>query len=232
MPYRDSSRSAAVRWPDSAMPEHGPAAVGGLTDMQNARKRAFDLVVGGAALIIASPIMIIGIAAATVSTREWGVFSQERVGRYGRPFRVHKVRSMRRLEGVTTTVTAGSDPRITRVGAWLRRLKVDELPQLINVVRGEMSLVGPRPDVAGWADELSGDDRVVLSVRPGITGPASVVFRHEEEILAGVEDPEAHNRDVIWPEKVRLNRQYVENWTLREDVRWILATVRTVLERD
>lgn len=214
------------------MPEAPPPAVGGLTAAQAARKRAFDLVVGGTGLVITAPVMVLGIAAATVSTREWGVFSQERIGRHGQTFRVHKVRSMRRVEGVTTTVTAGTDPRITRVGAWLRRLKVDELPQLINVVRGEMSLVGPRPDVAGWADELTGEDRIVLSVRPGITGPASVLFRHEEEILAAVEDPEAHNRDVIWPEKVRLNRQYVESWTLREDFRWILATVRTVLESD
>lgn len=214
------------------MPEAPPPAVGGLTAAQAARKRAFDLVVGGTGLVITAPVMVLGIAAATVSTREWGVFSQERIGRHGQTFRVHKVRSMRRMEGVTTTVTAGTDPRITRVGAWLRRLKIDELPQLVNVVRGEMSLVGPRPDVTGWADELTGADRIVLSVRPGITGPASVLFRHEEEILSAVENPDAHNRDVIWPEKVRLNRQYVESWTLREDVRWILATVRTVLESE
>lgn len=204
----------------------------GLTRAQCARKRAFDLVVGGAALVVTAPVMAAGVVAATVSTREWGVFSQERIGRDGQPFHVRKVRSMRRVDGVTTTVTAGSDPRITMVGAWLRRLKVDELPQLVNVVRGEMSLVGPRPDVAGWTDELKGGDRVVLSVRPGITGPASVLFRHEEEMLAAVEDPEAHNRDVIWPEKVRLNREYVENWSLREDLRWIVATVRSIVERD
>ena len=175
--------------------------------------------------------MAVGIAAATVSTRQWGVFSQERVGRDGETFRVHKVRSMRRLDGVTTTVTAGTDPRITRVGGWLRRLKVDELPQLVNVVLGEMSIVGPRPDVAGWADLLEGQDRVVLSVRPGITGPASVAFRHEEDMLDAEEDPEVYNREVIWPEKVRLNRRYVESWSLREDVRWIVATVTSVLSR-
>ena len=199
----------------------------GLSLAQARRKRAFDLVVGGAALVATSPVMALGVLAATVSTREWGVFSQERIGRD----RVHKVRSMRRVEGVTTTVTAGSDPRITRVGAWLRRLKIDELPQLVNVVRGEMSLVGPRPDVAGWADVLEGDDRVVLTVRPGITGPASVHFRHEEDLLAGVEDPEAYNRDVIWPEKVRLNREYIETWSWRQDLRWILETVSSVLEK-
>ncbi|WP_435203080.1 sugar transferase [Janibacter sp. GS2] len=203
----------------------------GLTSAQGARKRAFDVIVGGAALVTTSPVMGVGVVAATVSTRQWGVFSQERIGRDGRPFRVHKVRSMRRVAGVTTTVTAGTDPRITRVGAWLRRLKIDELPQLVNVVRGEMSLVGPRPDVSGWADALEGADRAVLSVRPGITGPASVLFRHEEELLAAAEDPESYNRDVIWPEKVRLNREYVENWSLRADLRWIIATVAPALSR-
>lgn len=204
----------------------------GLSATQAACKRTFDLVVGGTALIVTSPIMALGVLAATVSTHQWGIFSQERIGRDGRSFSVHKVRSMRRLDGVTTTVTAGTDPRITRVGAWLRRLKIDELPQLVNVVRGEMSLVGPRPDVAGWADLLEGADRVVLTVRPGITGPASVVYRHEEDLLAAADDPEVYNREVIWPDKVRLNREYVENWSLRSDLHWLVATVRTVLDRD
>lgn len=204
----------------------------GLSPRQRALKRALDLVLGGCGLVVTSPILVAGVAAATVSTREWGIFSQERIGRDGVPFRVHKVRSMRRLDGVTTTVTAGTDPRITRTGVWLRRLKIDELPQLINVVKGEMSLVGPRPDVAGWADELTGQDAVVLSVRPGITGPASVAYRHEEDLLAAAEDPEAYNREVIWPDKVRLNREYVENWSLGTDLTWLVATVRTVLDRD
>ncbi|WP_084342985.1 sugar transferase [Janibacter corallicola] len=206
--------------------------VRGLTPRQQALKRAFDLVLGGCGLLATSPVLVVGVVAATVSTREWGVFSQERIGRNGVPFRVHKVRSMRRIDGVTTTITAGTDPRITRTGAWLRRLKIDELPQLVNVVRGDMSLVGPRPDVAGWADELTGEDRIVLSVRPGITGPASVAYRHEEELLTAAEDPEVYNREVIWPDKVRLNREYVENWSLASDLAWIAATVRTVLERD
>lgn len=204
----------------------------GLTPSQRATKRGFDLVIGGVALVVTAPIMLLGVVAATLSTRRWGIFSQERIGRDGQPFHVHKVRSMRPIDGLTTTVTAGTDPRITRVGAWLRRLKIDELPQLVNVVRGEMSLVGPRPDVAGWADALEGDDRVVLGVRPGITGPASVVYRHEEDLLAAAEDPEAYNRDVIWPDKVRLNREYVENWSLRSDLSWLVATVQTVLDRD
>ena len=124
---------------------------------------------------------------------------------------------MRAVEGVDTTVTTTHDVRITRSGAWLRRLKIDELPQLVNVMRGEMSLVGPRPDVPGFADRLEGPDRVVLTVRPGITGPAALAYRHEEEILAGVADPERYNREVIWPDKVRINR----------DVRRALPSART-----
>ena len=204
----------------------------GLSRRQESLKRALDVVVAGLGAVVTAPLVAAGIVAATLSTRQWGLFSQERIGRDGVPFRVYKVRSMRRVEGIDTTVTSGADPRITRVGAWLRRLKIDELPQLVNVVRGEMSLVGPRPDVAGWADTLEGEDRIVLSVRPGITGPASVAFRHEESLLREADDPEAYNREVLWPEKVRLNREYVESWSLRSDLHWISATVSSVLHRD
>ena len=124
-----------------------------------------------------------------------------------------------------TTVTTSYDARITGIGAILRRLKLDELPQLINVLTGTMSFVGPRPDVPGYADRLDGDDRVVLSVRPGITGPATLHFRNEEELLAGQEDPEWYNREVIYPAKVRMNRHYIENYSLREDLRLIWRTV-------
>ena len=114
----------------------------------------------------------------------------------------------------------------------MRRLKIDELPQLVNVLRGEMSLVGPRPDVPGFADELVGADRVVLSVRPGITSPAAVTYRHEEELLARAEDPETYNRDVLWPAKVAINRHYVETWTLGADVRCLAETVRSIFARE
>ncbi|WP_202619057.1 sugar transferase [Ornithinimicrobium cavernae] len=191
-----------------------------------------DLVLGGTALVVAAPVMAAGVAAATWSTRQWGIFAQERVGRNGVPFQVYKVRSMCAVAGVESTITVGADPRITPTGRWLRRLKIDELPQLLNVVRGDMSLVGPRPDVVGWADRLEGRDRVVLTVRPGITGPASVAFRHEEDLLDSVDNPEAYNREVIWPKKVGLNRHYVETWTLRRDFYWLATTVRSLLDRN
>ena len=122
-------------------------------------------------------------------------------------------------------MTADGDQRITKTGRILRKLKIDELPQLFNVLLGQMSLVGPRPDVPGFADQLTGDDRIILSIRPGITGPASIAFRNEEEILASVDDPETYNREVIWPEKVAINKQYVQSQSLLGDVKLILQTV-------
>jgi lipopolysaccharide/colanic/teichoic acid biosynthesis glycosyltransferase len=202
-----------------------------LSRRQHATKRALD--VGGALLCLALlwPFLLVGWVAARVSTRDSGIFRQERVGRFGEPFDVMKLRTMRAVPGVDTTVTSATDVRITRTGAWLRRLKIDELPQLVNVLRGEMSLVGPRPDVAGFADALIGDDRVVLAVRPGITGPAALAFRHEEELLAAAADPEAYNREVIWSEKVRINKDYVRTWSLLGDVRYLLATAGALRAR-
>ena len=203
----------------------------GLTPRQAAIKRAFDLVVAVAAIVATWPVMVLAVALATVDTRQWGIFTQPRVGRNGELFAVKKIRTMRTSSTVSTTVTTRTDTRITRLGGVLRSLKVDELPQLINVVRGDMSLVGPRPDVPGFADLLEGDDRVILSVRPGITGPAALAYRREEEILAAVIDPERHNREVIWPDKVRISRQYVANYSLMGDIRCIRDTITIVLAR-
>ena len=107
----------------------------------------------------------------------------------------------------------------------MRRLKLDEFPQLFNVLAGQMSFVGPRPDLPGCADLLEGDDRIILSVRPGITGPATLRFRNEESVLAAQPDPEAYNRLVVYPEKVRLNRAYIENYSLLTDIRYLWMTV-------
>lgn len=203
----------------------------GLTPAQHRRKRALDLVLGGLALVVTGPIALAGIAMARRDTGLPGVFSQERIGRDGVPFRVYKVRTMRSSAPSTSTVTVDADPRVTHLGAVLRRFKIDELPQLFNVVRGEMSLVGPRPDVVGWADQLQGADRVVLSVAPGLTGPATLAYRHEERLLAAADDPEAYNRDVVWPDKVRANREYVENWSLAGDLRLLWLTVVSVFDR-
>ena len=200
-----------------------------MTHRQALVKRSLDVVLAGVGLVLTAPVQVAGWIAATVSTGRNGLFRQQRIGRGGSPFVVLKLRTMRDQPELTSTVTTTRDDRVTRTGAWLRRYKIDELPQLWNVLRGDMSLVGPRPDVQGFADVLTGDDRIVLTVRPGITGPAALAYRHEEEILAAVPDAETHNRDVVWPDKVRINREYVHGWTMAGDLTYILESIRSVL---
>lgn len=152
------------------------------------------------------------------------LFRQERIGRFGKPFRLVKFRSMAGNQ-TGETVTVAGDPRITPLGAKLRRFKLDELPELWNVLIGDMSFVGPRPDVPGYADALTGDDREILLLRPGITGPATLKYRNEEELLASVEDPKRYNDEVIFPDKVRINRYYLHHPSFLMDIRMILATL-------
>lgn len=192
-------------------------------------KRAFDVVASSSLLIVTAPVVAGAIVVATIETKRSGLFRQTRVGRHGEHFNLMKIRTMHHSPEVTTTVTTGKDKRITRSGAIMRRLKIDELPQLLNVLRGDMSIVGPRPDVPGFADKLNDDDRRILSVRPGITGPATIAYRHEEELLSKATDPERYNREVIWPDKVRLNRKYVDNYTFGSDFRFISETLKSVL---
>jgi len=197
----------------------------GLTMSQAALKRGFDSL--GAAFGLALTIWIILPAwvLASIDTRRNGFFTQERVGQDGRIFRVIKIRTMREVSGMNTTVTTGLDRRITSLGRFWRRSKIDELPQLFNVLKGDMSFVGPRPDVRGYADALEGEDRVVLTIRPGITGPATLKYRDEEAILAEQEDPERYNNEVLWPDKVRLNREYVESWSFGRDLFYLWQTI-------
>ncbi|WP_081619339.1 sugar transferase [Thioalkalivibrio sp. ALE30] len=197
----------------------------GLSPSQAALKRGFDFLGAAAGLLLTFWLIALAWVLATIDTRQNGFFVQERVGRQGRVFRVVKIRTMRPSHAHTTTVTTGHDPRITPLGRFFRRAKIDELPQLLNVLLGQMSFVGPRPDVPGFADTLEGEDRLVLSVRPGITGPATLKYRDEESMLAAVEDPEAYNHEVIFPDKVRINREYVQNWSFRKDLGYIWRTV-------
>ncbi len=204
----------------------------GLSARQRVTKRAFDVLVAGAALVVLSPVLVVCWLVARIDTRASGIFRQVRVGLDGEPFEVMKLRTMREVRGITSTVTTADDRRITRSGAVMRSLKLDELPQLVNVLRGEMSLVGPRPDVPGFADALVGEDLILLTVRPGITSPAAVAYRHEEQLLARASDPEAYNRDIIWPDKVRINRAYVEHYSFLADLRCLADTVSTVVQRE
>lgn len=151
-------------------------------------------------------------------------FTQKRVGKNGRLFTMYKFRTMTVGHGGSSVSVAG-ESRITPLGAKLRKYKLDELPELWNVLKGDMSFVGPRPDVPGYADALKGDDREVLTLRPGITGPASLKYRNEEEILATVDDPQKYNDEVIFPDKVRINRYYLHHYSFWIDIKMIFATV-------
>ena len=202
-----------------------PESLGGLTSMQAFVKRSFDLVFSFLGFAFLWWFILICYILASIDTRSNGFFLQKRIGRNGRPFFFIKLRTMRVDPSFQTTVTTDHDPRITRVGKFFRKTKLDELPQLINVFLGQMSFVGPRPDVPGFADKLQGSDRIILAVRPGITGPATLRYRTEEALLAEQDDPERYNDEILWPEKVRLNREYVESWSFWGDLRWILRTL-------
>lgn len=154
-------------------------------------------------------------------------FVQKRVGRNGKLVKVHKFRSMtvQKNNELFTGIAAIETSRITPLGAKLRRYKIDELPELWDVFIGTMSFVGPRPDVPGYADQLKGNERELLKLRPGITGPASLKYRNEEDILASVDDPQKYNDEVIYPDKVRLNCYYLQNYSFIKDIQMIICTV-------
>lgn len=191
------------------------------------RKRFFDVCMSILGIILFGWLIVICWIVAALETRSNGFFFQARVGQYGKIFRMIKIKTMYNPPNESrSTVTVAGSSQITRSGRIMRGLKLDELPQFWNVLIGEMSIVGPRPDVPGFADTLKGEDKIVLSLRPGITGPASLAFRDEERLLAGMENPEIYNRDVIWPEKVRLNKEYARNLSLARDVALIFKTLK------
>lgn len=189
-------------------------------------KRFFDIASATLGLLAVSWLIAISWLLATLSTRANGFFIQKRVGLHGKLFPVVKIRTMR-LDGVyQTNVTQANDPRITKIGAFFRRSKIDELPQLWNVLIGDMSLVGPRPDVPGYADMLDPEKRdLLLSVRPGITGPATLAYRNEELLLTQQPDPQRYNDEVIYPDKVRINLEYIQNWRFQDDIGYIFKTI-------
>lgn len=188
-------------------------------------KRAFDLIFSLLGLILTFWIIILAFIIATIDTKNNGFFTQIRIGRKGKPFKVIKIRTMKEVNTINTTITSSNDIRITKMGRIFRKTKIDELPQLINVLLGHMSFVGPRPDVPGFADRLTGEDRIILEVRPGITGPATLKYRNEEDVLSKVDDPEKYNKEVIFPDKVNINKEYIKNYTFFNDIKIIIETI-------
>ncbi|WGF92202.1 sugar transferase [Aequorivita marisscotiae] len=188
-------------------------------------KRLFDIIVSFIGLMSFWWLIILAALISKLDTGLSGFFIQTRVGRDAKLFKLIKIRTMRHIPGIVTTVTTDGDPRISKIGRFWRKTKIDELPQLWNVLLGDMSFVGPRPDVPGLADKLEGEERLILKIRPGITGPASIIFKNEEVLLAKQEDPEKYNIEVIWPEKVRLNIYYINNYSLVKDIGYIIDTI-------
>lgn len=197
----------------------------GLRPIDATLKRAFDLGLSFIGLVLTGWIIIIAWVVASLETKSNGFFLQKRIGQFGKPFSVIKIKTMNNRKEFDSTVTTINDQRITQSGMFFRRSKIDELPQLINVFLGDMSFVGPRPDVPGYADLLDGDDRIILFLKPGITGPATLKYKDEETLLANHDDPEKYNRDVIYPDKVQINKKYISNYSLLSDFHYIFKTI-------
>lgn len=175
-------------------------------------------------LVSLSPLFILVAILLKIKTAGPVFYTQQRVGKDGALFCCHKFCTMRGEQEESSIAVLDRD-RITSFGQTLRRLHLDELPQLWDVFIGKMSFVGPRPDVPGYADKLEGEDREILQLRPGITGPASLKYRNEEELLLNVEDPQKYNDEIIYPDKVRINRYYLHHYSFWMDVKIILVTV-------
>ena len=177
-------------------------------------KRIFDIIFSLTAIVSLSWLLVLVYLAASAATHSGGLFVQKRIGRFGTPFTIYKFRTINPENGM-----------INRVSGFLRRSKLDELPQFFNVLFGDMSIVGPRPDIAGYYDTLTGEDRQLLNLRPGITGPASLKYFDEEAILSRQLDSLKYNDQIIFPDKVRINLIYQERQSIALDIKIILYSV-------
>ncbi len=188
-------------------------------------KELFDRICAFCGLLFLWPLLVIIALMIRIKMPDGSIlFKQKRVGQYGRLFTLVKFRTMT-LHHNGSTVSVAGESRITPLGAKLRKYKLDELPELWNVLKGDMSFVGPRPDVPGYADLLKGSDRDILLLKPGITGPATLKYRNEEELLARQPNPQKYNDEVIFPDKVRMNLEYQRSHSLWGDIKIIFQTL-------
>ena len=193
-------------------------------------KRIFDIIASGCGLLVLSPVLLLLAAWIKLDSKGPVFYRQVRVGRYNKDFRIFKFRSMRIGADKGSLVTVGGrDPRVTRSGYFIRKFKLDELPQLMNVLVGDMSLVGPRPEVRHYVNYWTHEQMRVLDVRPGITDPASIKFRNENELLEKAEDPEDYYINVIMQEKIRLYLEYIENASFLYDLKLIFKTFKVIV---
>ncbi|MDD2527771.1 MAG: sugar transferase [Lentimicrobiaceae bacterium] len=187
-------------------------------------KRLFDIMASFFGMLLLLPVFIVVAILIKIKMPGPIFFKQQRVGKDAKLFRMVKFRTMKVNHG-GSTISVKGESRITPLGQTLRKYKLDELPELWNIFKGDMSFVGPRPDVPGYADKLEGDDRLLLTIRPGLTGTASLKFSNEEELLALQEDPIYYNDHVLYPEKVRLNNNYVKRMSFWLDIKIIVFTL-------
>lgn len=188
-----------------------------ISGRQKVSKRMFDVVLSLLLILILWPIILITVILAAIDTHSSGLFLQKRVGQQAKLFTIIKAKTMKE-----------PNKTISSIGAFLRHTKLDELPQLFNIFIGQMSFVGPRPDLPGFADKLQGEDRIILTVRPGLTSPATIKYSNEEQLLAKQENPDRYNREVIWKDKVAMNVDYVKNWAFNKDIKCLLKTIKLI----
>jgi len=187
-------------------------------------KRTFDILLSVFAIFLLFPFFLLVSFLIVIDSGFPIFFLQKRIGRGAKEFNIIKFRTMK-TNNENITITVSDDIRITRIGKYLRKTKIDELPEILNVLFGQMSFVGPRPDVKGYADKLKGANRKILALRPGITGPASLKYYNEEYILSQKSNPKKYNDEVIFPDKVKINMHYFHNRSFFLDLKIIFATI-------
>lgn len=189
-----------------------------LTKKQIILKRIIDIILSVIGIIISIWLVVLLFLIVFFGVQENGLFRQNRIGQYGKPFRVYKIKSIYKKK------------KLIWFAKLIRKSKLDELPQLWNVLIGDMSIVGPRPDLEGFADQLEGEERIILKIKPGLTGPASLFFFDEEQLLSKQKDRDFYNRNVIWNKKVQMNIDYIKNYTLTKDLKYIIKTIFKMIE--
>ena len=187
-------------------------------------KRTIDILLSVSAIFLLFPFFLLVSFLIVIDSGFPIFFLQKRIGRGAKEFNIIKFRTMK-TNNENITITVSDDSRITRIGKYLRKTKIDELPEILNVLFGQMSFVGPRPDVKGYADKLKGANRKILALRPGITGPASLKYYNEEYILSQKSNPKKYNDEVIFPDKVKINMDYFHNRSFFLDLKIIFATI-------
>jgi len=197
-------------------------------------KRLFDLLVAFAGLLVLFPLVVFLSIAIALKDGTPVFFKQQRVGKGGKSFKIIKFRTMHVLDSAESgQFDPGDSSRVTTIGGFLRRTKLDELPQLLNVIKGEMSIVGPRPEVDKWVQEYSKQWEKIHTVKPGITDPASIIYKNEEQLLSKADDPEQYYRAIVLPGKLKIYEEYVHSWSMANDIKIMFRTAYAVLiERD